>query len=60
MNIKISEVLNLLRIYDSENMSADIIDIDAEFSRLLINPDETLNKIIKSVDGGTLLDSNVY
>lgn len=50
----------MLRIYDSENMSADIIDIDAEFSRLLINPDETLNKIIKSVDGGTLLDSNVF
>lgn len=50
----------MLIIYDAEKVSAEIVDIDAEFSQILINPDETLNKIIKSIDGGTLLDSNVF
>lgn len=40
----------MLEVYDAENKKADIVDIDASFSKLEIPDIEAVDNIIKAVD----------
>lgn len=50
----------MLEIYDAELTKADIVDIDAEFSKTLIKVDENIKNIVKAIDEGELVDSNKF
>ena len=50
----------MLEVYDAEVMKADIVDIDAEFSKILITVDDNMRRIVKAIDQGELIDSNKF
>lgn len=50
----------MLEVYDAENIKADIVDIDASFSKLEIPDIEAVDNIIKAVDQGEIIDSITF
>ena len=50
----------MLEVYDSDYREADIVDIDAAFSKLILEADDNMNNLVKSIDGGTLIDSYTF
>lgn len=50
----------MLEVYDAELVKADIIDIDAAFSQLIVNVDENTKRMVKAIDQGELIDSNRF
>lgn len=50
----------MLEVYDAELVKADIIDIDAAFSQLIVNVDENTKRMVKAIDLGELIDSNRF
>lgn len=50
----------MLEIYDADLKKADIVDIDAEFSKTLIIADDNTKRIVRAVDQGELIDSNKF
>ena len=46
----------MLQVFDAEKVKADVIDIDAEFSKLKISVSESIMNIIKAVDSGYMID----
>lgn len=50
----------MLEVYDAELIKADIIDIEAAFSRLLIPEDEIINNLIHSIDRGNRIDNTRF
>lgn len=48
----------MLNVYDAENTKADIVDIDAAFSKLTIPNDAAIGEIIASVDEGVFKGGN--
>jgi hypothetical protein len=50
----------MLEVFDADCTKADIVDIEAEFSKILITVDDNIRKIIKAVDKGELLDTNKF
>lgn len=50
----------MLEVYDAELVRADIIDIEAAFSQLIIYVDENIKRIVKAIDQGELIDSNRF
>ena len=41
-------------------VKADIIDIDAAFSQLIVHVDENIKRMVKVIDQGELIDSNRF
>lgn len=50
----------MLEVYDAELVKADIIDIDAAFSQIIVNVDENTKRMVKAIDQGELIDSNRF
>ena len=50
----------MLEIYDADLIKADIVDINAEFSKTLIAVDDNTKRIVKAIDQGELIDSNKF
>lgn len=50
----------MLEVYDAELVKADIIDIDAAFSQLIVHVDENIKRMVKVIDQGELIDSNRF
>ena len=50
----------MLEVYDAELVKADIIDIDAAFSQLIVNVDENIKRMVKAIDQGELIDSSRF
>lgn len=50
----------MLEVYDAELVKADIIDIDAAFSQLIVHVDEKIKRMVKVIDQGELIDSNRF
>lgn len=50
----------MLNVYDAENTKADIVDIDAAFSKLTIPNDAAIGEIIASVDEGVFKGGNTF
>jgi len=50
----------MLEVFDAENKAADVIDIDAAFSKLGITVTESVKNIVKAVDSGTLINGSTF
>ena len=50
----------MLQVFDAEKVKADVIDIDAEFSKLKISVSESIMNIIKAVDSGDMIDDMTF
>ena len=50
----------MLQVFDEEKVKADVIDIDAEFSKLKISVSESIMNIIKAVDSGDMIDDMTF
>jgi hypothetical protein len=50
----------MLQVFDAENNQADIIDIDATFSKLSIALNDQIKNIIKAVDLGEMVDDTTF
>lgn len=50
----------MLQVYDAEIEKADIVDIDAAFSKLEISVDEAVRNIVKAVDLGDVIDGTTF
>lgn len=50
----------MLEVFDGELVKADIRDIDAAFSKLIVPVDENTQAIVRAIDKGSLIDSNSY
>ena len=50
----------MLEVYDADNRAADIIDIDAAFSKLMISDEQSIAQMVSAVDEGTLVDANTF
>lgn len=50
----------MLKVYDAEKNKADIVDIDAAFSKLKITVNEAVRNIIKAVDNGNIIDDAAF
>ena len=46
----------MLQVFDAENCRADIVDIDAAFSKLEIVVNDAVKNIIQGVDTGNMID----
>lgn len=50
----------MLEVFDSELVEAEIKDIDAAFSKLIVPVDQNTLAIVRAIDNGRLIDSNSY
>ena len=50
----------MLQVFDAENCRADIVDIDASFSKLEIVVNDAVKNIIKAVDAGNMIDESTF
>ena len=50
----------MLYVFDAENTKADVVDIEATFSRLKVCMTKSTIEIIKSVDFGDMIDDISY
>lgn len=50
----------MLHVYDAEIEKADVVDIDAAFSKLEINVNEAIKNIVKAVDLGDVVDGTTF
>ena len=50
----------MLQVFDAEIEKADIVDIDAAFSKLEIPVDESVKNIIKAVEQGNMIDTATF
>ena len=50
----------MLQVFDAENCRADIVDIDAAFSKLEIVVNDAVKNIIKAVDAGNMIDGSTF
>ena len=50
----------MLQVFDAENCQADIVDIDAAFSKLEIVVNDVVKNIIKAVDTGNMIDESTF
>ena len=50
----------MLQVFDAENCRADIVDIDAAFSKLEIVVNDAVKNIIQAVDAGNMIDESTF
>ncbi len=50
----------MLHVFDAETQKADIVDIDAAFSKLSIVLNEQIKRIVKAVDLGEMIDDMTF
>ncbi len=50
----------MLQVFDAENKKADIVDIEATFSKLEIPVMDSVKQMIEAIDGGEMADSQTF
>ncbi len=50
----------MLEVYDADKNWADVVDIEAAFSKLEISISSTLKSIVSAVDSAIVIDKNTF